>query len=555
MKFLLPLSLLLQLIASSDAAAQKSRKKSNPLPSLLQGHVQFLADDRLEGRRTGTTGEQLAAAYISARFREIGLLPKGSNEFLQAFDIAEGKGINKETFLQINDTALKLHEDFFPLAISPNISMEVMPSIALQEPDMPWFFDLKELIAEVANNPHFDLEAAIARSAREVQKRGASAIFLYNTSGKEDGLRFNGKDRSPVLDIPLVYLSPAVAKKLLADETAPLDIKMKIDIGERKRTGHNVVGFIDNGASNTVVLGAHYDHLGYGEDGNSMLRNATGAIHNGADDNASGTAALIELARALKNDKHTNNNYLFIAFSGEELGLYGSKYFTQQPTINLSTVNYMINLDMVGRLSDSSQTLTVGGYGTSPFWGEIYNIKGKKRLYQDGLRFRFDSSGTGPSDHTSFYTQNIPVLFYFTGLHTDYHKPGDDADKINYEGQARIVQHILSVIDKCEKDGAKLAFSKTREQQTATTTRFSVTLGVMPDYTFTGAGLRVDGVSEGRPAQKGGIKAGDVILSIGSFNITSMESYMQTLSKFKKGEKVEVKYSRGGQTLSTTVEF
>src|SRR6185369_8632251 len=169
-----------------------------------------------------------------------------------------------------------------------------------------------------------------------------------------------------------------------------------------KRTGHNVIGYLNNDAATTVILGAHYDHLGYGEDGNSMLRTGEHLIHNGADDNASGTAAVIELARLIKNSgkkELKNNNYLFITFSGEELGLFGSKYFVENPTIDLGNVNYMINMDMVGRLNDSTQVLTVGGFGTSPEWAEAIKLKEKKSPFV----IKIDSSGTGPSDHTSFY--------------------------------------------------------------------------------------------------------------------------------------------------------
>jgi hypothetical protein len=483
------------------------------------------------------------------------LQPKGTSGFLQTFEINEGKQVDSSSFLFINGTKLSLNTDFFPLIISGNASLEATPSIALREPDMPWFFDLNDLMEENANNPHFDLNTSITNSAKQVEQKGATAIFLYNTSDKEDGLKFSGKEKTETVSIPIVYLTKDVARKYLLDESAMLDIKLKINITDKKRNASNVVGFIDNGAPSTVILGAHFDHLGYGEDNNSMLRNVTGQIHNGADDNASGTAALIELARLVKGSKYRNNNYLFIAFSGEELGLYGSKYFTQNPTINLDAVNYMINMDMVGRLNDSSKTVTVGGYGTSPFWGEIYAIKGRKGLYAKDLSFRFDSSGTGPSDHTSFYLKNIPVLFYFTGLHTDYHKPSDDADKVNYVGEMNIVRHIMSVIEKQDKDKNKLAFTKTREMQTSTNARFSVTLGVMPDYTFSGTGLRVDNVSDNRPAQKAGIKAGDIIVGIGDFKVNSMESYMQALGKFKKGDKTTVTYTRGGQTFSSPVEF
>ncbi|RYZ25704.1 MAG: M28 family peptidase, partial [Sphingobacteriales bacterium] len=399
-----------------------------------------------------------------------------------------------------------------------------------------------------------DVNEAITEKATEVAKKGAKALIIYNSSSVDDGVSFKGREAVPVLSIPVIYVSKEAAKKYFSDASALLKIKAKTEIAEKKRSGTNVVGYIDNGAVNTVVLGAHFDHLGYGEDHNSRYTGTDQQIHNGADDNASGTAALIELARLVKSSNLKNNNYLFIAFSGEELGLYGSKYFTQNPTIDLASVNYMINMDMVGRLVDSAKTITVGGYGTSPVWGELYNRTGADGLYA-AATYRFDSSGTGPSDHTSFYLKNIPVLFYFTGLHTDYHKPTDDADKLNYTGEAGIVQHIYSLLQATDKMPTRLVFTKTREAQTTTTARFSVTLGIMPDYTFNGAGVRADGVSEGKPAQKAGIKGGDIITAIGDYKIASMESYMQTLGRFKKGEKAAVSYTRNGQAFVTTVEF
>jgi hypothetical protein len=542
------------LFSTTIAQAQKLKKEDKLLVTNLQQHIQFLADDKLEGRRTGTPGEVAAANYISNQFKTIGLLPKGTNDYLQAFDVNEGKQINPSTFLTIDGKSLVLNKDFFPLAISPNVTIEALASITLQEQNSPWFYDLKELLNSNANNPHFDLTAAIIKSAKEAAKRGANAIFLYNSAVKSDGWKFEGKEKLETVSIPVVYLSSDAMKKYLSDESATLDVKLKIDIGDKKRSGTNVVGYVDNGAATTVVLGAHFDHLGHGEDGGSLEANNKGQIHNGADDNASGTAALIELARLLKNSKLKNNNYLFIAFSGEELGLYGSKYFTEHPTIDLNTVNYMINMDMVGRLNDSTHVVTVGGYGTSPSWGVFYNLTGKKKLYANDLAFRFDSSGVGPSDHTSFYLKNIPVLFYFTGIHQDYHKSTDDFDKINFTGEMNVIKHIMSVIETEDKQKTKLVFTKTRDKQ-ANATTFSVTLGIMPDYTFDGIGVRVDGVSDNRPAQKAGLKTGDVILSIGDYKTNSLESYMQALGKFKKGDKTTVTYARNGQTLSSAVEF
>jgi hypothetical protein len=248
------------------------------------------------------------------------------------------------------------------------------------------------------------------------------------------------------------------------------------------------------------------------------------------------------------------NNYLFIAFSGEELGLFGSKYFTEHPTIDLSSVNYMINMDMIGRLNEATNVITIGGYGTSPLWGTAFSLSGKNGLYKGPLVYKFDSSGTGPSDHTSFYKKEIPVLFYFTGLHPDYHRPTDDMDKINYTGEMHIVKHIYSLIEAEDKQKSKLAFTKTRETQTSTAS-FSVTLGIMPDYTFNGVGVRVDGVTDDRPAQKAGIKTGDIITKLGDYPVTDMEKYMEALSKYKKGDKTTVYYNRNTEKLSATIEF
>lgn len=544
--------LLAFLLLSTHTFAQKLKKADKAGIASLQAHISYLADDKLEGRRAGTNGEKLAREYISNQFQQAGLQPKGDNNtWYQAFEINEGKQVNNTTFFFINNHELKLHEEFFPLAGSPNSSLEEAVSIALPERDVPWFFDLKETLEENKDNPHFDLIQAIRTKAVKVADKGANALIIYNSSSITDGLKYDGKDRPEASRIPILYITDKVKKSYLKDESATYDIKIKVNIVDKKRTGNNVAGYLDNGAGTTVVLGAHYDHLGYGEDNNSMLRTSEKLIHNGADDNASGTAALIELAKLLKASKNKNNNYLFLAFSGEELGLNGSKFFTDHPSIDLQRVSYMINMDMVGRLNDSSKAVTVGGYGTSPFWGEAL---GKFNTKKQPLTLKFDSSGTGPSDHTSFYRKDIPVLFFFTGLHSDYHRPSDDADKINYTGEWQIIKLIEEIVQAANLKG-KLAFTKTREVQTTTSTRFSVTMGIMPDYTFSGSGVRVDGVSDNRPAKKAGIKTGDVILQLGDFSTTSMEGYMQALSKFKKGDKAKVKYKRGEETMEAEVEF
>ncbi|MBN8688208.1 MAG: M28 family peptidase [Chitinophagales bacterium] len=553
------LSLGIVLLLTACSSSKKINKEEVQLPVNLKSHISYLADDKLEGRRTGTPGEKLAMEYISGQFSSIGLQAKGTNGFYQAFEVNEGKQMDPSTQFSINGNKLEAGKDFFPMAYSAGISMEALPSIAVQEAEMPWFVDLKDALDENKSNPHFDLSNYVYTNCKKAKDKGATAVILYNSSATDDKLAFNGKDKSETLTIPVIYIKKEAAAKYFKDPSATLNVKFTVSLSDKKRTGHNVVGYLDNGAATTVVLGAHFDHLGYGEDGNSRNTTTEPAIHNGADDNASGTAALIEIAKRLKNGTAKNNNYLFISFSGEELGLYGSKYFTDHPTIDLKTVNYMINMDMVGRLNDSSKVLTIGGFGTSPAWEKVINNYDFFKLpyktnIQPPLVIRTDSSGTGPSDHTSFYRKDIPVLFYFTGLHTDYHKPSDDADKINYTGEALIIRHMLGVIHGLNAE-PRLAFLKTREAQTTTSARFSVSMGIMPDYTWSGTGLRSDGVSEGKPAQKAGLKAGDIILQIGDFKITSMESYMQTLGKFKKGDTVKVIYLRGKDTLTTTVQF
>jgi aminopeptidase YwaD len=535
--------------------AQKIKKSDKITFSNLQSHINYLTDDKLEGRRTGSAGEKLAYEYIIEQFSKTALTPKGENEtYLQSFEVNDGRAINPSSHLIINNNDLEVNKEFFPLPFCPNKSMEATSAMALQESGGPWFYDLKEMLesnlpGERAdkNNPHFDLTEAIKDKAIELQKKGAAALIVFNSGTAADGLKFESKSKAAPIDIPVLYISKETKDKYLKDETATLDIKMKILVEEKKRTGHNVIGYIDNKAATTIIIGAHYDHLGYGEDHNSMYTGTEPAIHNGADDNASGTAAMIEMSKLLKASKFKKNNYLFIAFSGEELGLYGSKYFTEYPSVDLSTVNYMINLDMVGRLSDSSHAITVGGYGTSPAWGELIPQKDKFFVV------KFDSSGTGPSDHTSFYRKDIPVLFFFTGLHSDYHKPSDDADKINYSGELQVLKYIYNIVAATDKR-SKLTFTKTREVSMGKTS-FTVTLGIMPDYTFSGTGVRVDGVSEGKIAQKAGIKAGDVLMQLNDHKFTDVQTYMEALSKFKKGDPAKVKVKRGKEDMSFDVVF
>ncbi|MGB2226044.1 MAG: M20/M25/M40 family metallo-hydrolase [Polaribacter sp.] len=321
--------------------------------------------------------------------------------------------------------------------------------------------------------------------------------------------------------------------------------EVKFDVnGDGTITGNNVIGYFDNKAENTVIIGAHYDHLGYGGEG-SLFRDTIKAVHNGADDNASGVALLLNLAKKLK-DKNTKNNYLFMAFSGEEMGLLGSNYFVKNPTIDTKKVSYMINMDMVGRMKKDS-SLAVYGTGTSPIFKQVL------KAHNNDFKLIQNESGVGPSDHTSFYLADIPVLHFFTGQHSDYHRPSDDIETLNYEGMAKISNYIFDIISDLDDNG-KLAFRKTKNESDKTP-RFRVGLGVVPDYLFDGKGMRIDGVSDDKPAQKAGLKKGDIVIQLGDSLVTDMMSYMRALSTFKKGDKTKVVVQRGEESVEKLISF
>ncbi|NNC49383.1 MAG: M28 family peptidase [Flaviramulus sp.] len=313
--------------------------------------------------------------------------------------------------------------------------------------------------------------------------------------------------------------------------------------GDSTITGTNVIGYINNKAENTVIIGAHYDHLGYGAEG-SLYRGEK-AIHNGADDNASGVAVLLNLADKLKGT-NKGNNYLFITFSGEEMGLLGSNYFVKNATIDTEKMNYMINMDMVGRLKADS-TLAVYGVGTSPI------LKQTLKAHNSNFKLIQKESGIGPSDHTSFYNIDIPVMHFFTGQHEDYHKPSDDFERLNYKGMQTISNYIFEVITDLDNNG-KLPFRKTKNESEETP-RFKVGLGVIPDYMFDGKGMRIDGISEDKPAQKAGLQKGDIVVKLGDSAVTDMMSYMKVLATFKEGDRTKVIVERESKLIEADIEF
>ncbi|MEM6319186.1 MAG: M28 family peptidase [Bacteroidota bacterium] len=310
------------------------------------------------------------------------------------------------------------------------------------------------------------------------------------------------------------------------------------------KTGRNVIAYLDNQAPTTVIIGAHFDHLGRGAHGSRFSDGSV--IYNGADDNASGVAGLLYLAKQLKASPSKKHNYLFIAFSAKEMGLTGSKYFVNNPTIEMSKVSYMLNLDMVGRLR-AEKGLTINGAGTSPAWKKSF-----QHIQTGNLKITTEDSGVGDFDHAPFYQADLPVLHFFTGNHIDYHKPGDDSEKINYEGIRTIAHWMQELIEKMPLTG-KLPFTKTEDASEKKAANYRVTLGVMPDYGFQNGGMRIEAVLDGRPAQKGGLEDGDVIVKMDDLDVKNIYDYMDGLSTFKRGQTVKVKVKRGNQEIEKEV--
>lgn len=378
---------------------------------------------------------------------------------------------------------------------------------------------------------HIEYLASDELAGREPGTKGEKLAYTYiENEFKKYGLKPMGSKG---------YLQPFTYKTMLS-------IHDTVAKG-KKKNGTNVIGFLDNGAAKTIVIGGHFDHLGNHEHSSSLDKNKK-LIHNGADDNASGTAGVLVLAKYFSNNNTTEKcNFLFMCYSAEEDGLIGSKYFTNNPTFPLANISCMLNMDMIGRLNDSTQKVTIFGVGTSPAYTNIFaNIR-------TDLKMGYDSSGIGPSDQTSFYLKNIPVLHFFSGQHSDYHKSSDDAFKINYKGEVAILEIMKQVVEQLS-NLPSVPFTATKQPEQARVS-FKVTLGIMPDYSFEGKGVKVDAVTEGKPAQLGGIIGGDIVTKMGDVTINNIYDYMKALSLFKKGEEAPVEILRKEKPLSLKVVF
>ena len=538
----------------------------NEVKEQLRQDLSFLASDALEGRESGERGAWQAAGYIAGRFAEIGLEPMGKRGYFQDFHFSSRGIPGKDNFLSLNKKRFSFGEDFYPLARSSNGAVEgelIRVGFGISAPDLKHddyekipAKDLKGkvFLIEVSSpdgiHPHskfIDHHDLASRVALAEEKGAAAIIFINSDKDVEDPGRSIPRRIKPG-KIPVIFAS-GMAYKTLVDATK-VEVAIEVEVIRERKVTTNVIGFIDNGAEKTVVIGAHYDHVGFGMEG-SLHRGQT-AIHNGADDNASGTSVIMALADYFQKGGKAfkNNNYLFIAFSGEEKGLMGSNHFTKNPTIPLEKINYMINLDMVGRLDPDSKKLAVNGVGTSPAWKPAL-----EKIVIDGISgIKTSESGVGPSDQTSFYLKDIPALHFFSGTHEDYHRPSDDTEKINWDGMVAIAAYIATLVENLDGQG-ELDFTKTKDDEQGTAPRFTVTLGVVPDYLFEGNGMRIDGVTEGKPASNAGMVAGDVVLQMGEVEVSDMMSYMKALSRFKKGDQTKVTIDRAGEKLEMDVQF
>ncbi len=584
-------------------------------------HIRYLADDRLAGRFPGSDGIEYAARYIADRFAGAGLQPVGDDHsYYQTFEFPGEVKLGKNNRLAVSQNSqlreLKLETDFMPIAFSALDTVEaevVFAGYGISAPDDQYDdyagLDVTgKIVLLLRSSPRTDTTAAnsdphdphavqdaLVRYAAlrhklvtARQKGAAGVLFVTGPAQKdelEDIVKFRTDYEFKDSGIAAAGISRTVAESLLkasgktlTEAQAAIDSKrqpasfalagikltLQTDVQTIKVNVRNVVGFLPGQTDEVVVIGAHYDHLGLG--GPSSLDARSDVFHNGADDNASGTAGLLELAAyfgqnlaniinktsAQKPSQGSalRHGLLFIAFTAEELGLIGSKYYVENPLLPLNKTVAMINMDMIGRMKDSK--LIVNGTGTSPVWPDL--IKSVNATYKFDLAMKED--GPAPSDQTSFYRKDVPVLFFFTGAHEQYHKSTDDFWRINYEGEANVIRFVRDTVTELDGLKARPAFTKA-ESQDAMQTRssFKVTLGVVPDYAYSGKGLHLDVVREGRPAYKAGLQSGDVIIKLGEIVINGIYDYMSALNTQKPGNAVDIVFTRDGKEMTAKVIF
>jgi aminopeptidase YwaD len=612
--FLFLFLLFTNLSAQSNSELSKEAKR-------LQKHVDYLASDKLEGRRTGETGATYAAGYVANMFAEFKLksVQNGkSKSFLQSFPFVTGVELGQNNLVRINNSLLNLQTEWMPVGFSTSGKLANLPvvfagfGIASGELKYDDFADL-DLINKIAlvfagtpetGNPQsqfarFEDARVKAKIASDKGAKGLIVISGEQNFAEDKLSKLAYEQTLGETSIPTIIISRATGAKLLAEDKvkdldelekwfamkkdAPKNIQIKlanlpnlfadidVNLTKTKAEAYNVIGILEGKdpvlKNEAIVIGAHYDHLGKGGQGSLAVNSKE--IHHGADDNASGVAAMLELARGFSNDKNNKRTLIFIAFGGEEEGLLGSKVYVNNPVFPLDKTVAMINMDMVGRLKNNK--LTVGGIGTADVWKDLVtrlnervpNVYGKKK----GLSFapnleqvylfdlQLNQDGFGPSDHSSFYGKQIPVLFFFTGTHDDYHKPSDTSEKINYAGIEKILLFIGDIVRNVDTTIVRPTYTVAKSSGMGEGRRgFAVSLGTVPSYADgTNDGLLLDGVRDNSPAAKAGIKTGDKIVKMAGRDVTNISDYVFVLGEMKAGEEYEIVVMRGAERLTLKI--
>lgn len=553
----------------------------------LRNHIQYLASDALEGRMTGSQGDSLAAVYIKKQLSGYGLVPLSGDGF-DRFKYNDKVSLGKENLFFVNNVSYTIENDFIPTSISENGTAKAEVVFAgygfrINNDSIKWD-DYNEIevndkwVMILRSSP--DLDDPSSKFATFINDRnkamiakdlGARGVLLVSPEPFDKEDRFDPLAKGGYsVGIPVVCIKRRVADTILSESKLTINeltdklnatarpvsfltgvtVEAKSDIIQNMTGTRNVVMLLPGEdkilKDEYLIFGAHFDHLGMGGSGSGSRAVDTIGVHYGADDNASGVAMIIELAGKFAGTKNSHKrSILFMAFSGEEEGLLGSKHFVDNPPINLSKTDAMINLDMVGRLKET-KNLQIGGVGTAD------GLKERAIAVVDtnNLRLAFTEEGTGASDHTSFYDKNMPVIYFTTGTHGDYHTPADTWDKINYKGMVNIGDLIFKMTSALANDSTGLKFKEAgpQTQTSQTPRRRGITIGIMPDVTGSVKnGLRVEAVTTGRQAEAGGMKKGDIIISVDGKPVNNIGDYMFRMSQLKTGQKINIEVLRDGK--------
>jgi Zn-dependent M28 family amino/carboxypeptidase len=556
------------LLTTFAAVAQQAPVE--PSATVLQKHVSYLASDELDGRRTGTKGANDAARYLAAEFERLGIRAAPATDswkinvmsarYLQTFPYIGRVELGKNNVLSVRGEALRVGEDWMPLGISANRTLDLTGVVfagygitanELNHNDYKGTYSKTQMAViqegtPDGDNPHgkFTNAGQLRFKVAAAQSAGVGALLIISSEEdlKNDSLARLHYDNAGLAGIPVAVISKQAAEKLANAK----DVKLTTDVVRVEVAAHNVVGVIEGSdpvlKNENIVIGAHYDHLGRGGEGS--LAERPGEIHHGADDNASGTAGVLELARIFSAQRSKlKRTLVFIAFSGEEEGLLGSNYYVNHPLVPLDKTVAMINMDMIGRMKDGK--LSIGGVGTAKEWRQLIGTG-------ETFALTLNEDGYGPSDHSSFYMKQVPVLFFFTGNHSDYHKPSDTFDKINYNDEARILTMVARIVRDIDTADQRLTFT-TAKADPPRGGGFRVYLGTIPNYADTTDGLLLDGVRDDSPAAKAGLKAGDRIVKIGNRDVKNVYDYTYALGEMKAGQEYVFELIRGGEKLTLKV--